>query len=59
MVDLFLASSHHRRVLDGLQPAAHDRPAARVAGVSMLEKSLKETRPGYKEYSETTSGFIR
>ena len=30
----------------------------RVSGVSLLEKSLKETRPGYKEYSETTSAFI-
>ncbi len=29
----------------------------RVSGVSLLEKSL-ETRPGYKEYVETTSAFI-
>jgi len=30
----------------------------RVSGVSLLEKSLKETRPGYKDYIQTTSGFI-
>jgi steroid 5-alpha reductase family enzyme len=29
----------------------------RVSGVSLLEKTL-ETRPGYKEYIETTSAFI-
>jgi steroid 5-alpha reductase family enzyme len=30
----------------------------RVSGVALLEKSLKEAKPGYKEYIETTSGFI-
>ena len=30
----------------------------RVSGVSLLEKSLKETKPGYQEYIETTSEFI-
>jgi steroid 5-alpha reductase family enzyme len=30
----------------------------RVSGVTMLEKSLKETNPGYKEYVETTNAFI-
>jgi steroid 5-alpha reductase family enzyme len=30
----------------------------RVSGVTLLEKSLKETKPGYKEYVETTSEFI-
>jgi len=30
----------------------------RVSGVALLEKTLKETRPGYKEYIETTSEFI-
>jgi steroid 5-alpha reductase family enzyme len=30
----------------------------RVSGVSLLERTLKETRPGYKEYVETTSEFI-
>ena len=30
----------------------------RVSGVSMLEKSLKDTKPGYKEYIETTNEFI-
>ena len=30
----------------------------RVSGVSLLEQTLKETRPGYKEYIEATSGFI-
>jgi steroid 5-alpha reductase family enzyme len=30
----------------------------RVSGVSLLEKTLKETKPGYAEYVETTSGFI-
>lgn len=29
----------------------------RVSGVALLEKSLKETKPGYKEYAETTSEF--
>ena len=30
----------------------------RVSGVALLEKSLKEARPGYKEYIESTSAFI-
>lgn len=30
----------------------------RVSGVLLLEKSLKDTKPGYKDYIETTSAFI-
>ncbi len=30
----------------------------RVSGVTLLEKTMKETKPGYKEYLETTSEFI-
>jgi steroid 5-alpha reductase family enzyme len=30
----------------------------RVSGVALLEKTLKETKPQYKEYVETTSAFI-
>ncbi len=30
----------------------------RVSGVTLLEKTLKETKPGYKEYVETTSEFV-
>jgi steroid 5-alpha reductase family enzyme len=30
----------------------------RVSGVSLLEKTLKVEKPGYKEYVETTSEFI-
>lgn len=30
----------------------------KVSGVAMLEKTLKETKPGYREYMETTSAFI-
>jgi steroid 5-alpha reductase family enzyme len=30
----------------------------RVSGVRLLEKTLKETKPGYQEYLETTSEFI-
>ncbi len=30
----------------------------RVSGVTLLEKTLQETKPGYKEYAETTSEFI-
>ena len=30
----------------------------RVSGVTLLEKTLKEGKPGYKEYVETTSEFI-
>jgi len=30
----------------------------RVSGVALLEKSLKDSKPGYKEYIETTSAFI-
>ena len=30
----------------------------RVSGVALLEKSLKEEKPGYKEYVESTSEFI-
>lgn len=30
----------------------------RVSGVTLLEKTLKETKPGYKDYAESTSEFI-
>ena len=30
----------------------------RVSGVALLEKTLKETRTGYREYIETTSAFV-
>ena len=30
----------------------------RVSGVTLLEKTLKETKPGYKEYVEATSAFV-
>lgn len=30
----------------------------RVSGVTLLEKTLKEEKPGYKEYAERTSEFI-
>jgi len=30
----------------------------RVSGVTLLEKTLKETKPGYKEYVEATSEFV-
>jgi steroid 5-alpha reductase family enzyme len=30
----------------------------RISGAALLEKTLKETRPGYKEYIETTSSFV-
>lgn len=30
----------------------------RVSAVTLLEKTLREEKPGYKEYSETTSEFI-
>lgn len=30
----------------------------RVSGVTMLEKTLKDTKPGYREYIETTSAFV-
>ena len=30
----------------------------RVSGVTLLEKTLKEEKPGYKEYVETTSEFF-
>ena len=30
----------------------------RVSGVTVLEKTLTTTKPGYKEYIKTTSAFI-
>lgn len=30
----------------------------RVSGVALLEKSLKETKPGYRDYVERTNAFI-
>lgn len=30
----------------------------KVSGVALLEKTMAETKPGYKEYMETTSAFI-
>ena len=31
---------------------------ARVSGVAMLERSLAQSKPGYREYMQTTSAFI-
>lgn len=30
----------------------------KVSGVALLEKTMKETKPGYREYMETTNAFI-
>ena len=30
----------------------------RVSGVTLLERTLKDTKPGYQEYTEATSAFI-
>jgi len=30
----------------------------KVSGVAMLERTMKETKPGYREYMESTSAFI-
>jgi steroid 5-alpha reductase family enzyme len=30
----------------------------RVSGVALIEKTLRETKPAYREYEETTSSFI-
>jgi steroid 5-alpha reductase family enzyme len=30
----------------------------RVSGVALLEKTLSETKPGYREYVERTSSFF-
>ncbi|MGD9099433.1 MAG: hypothetical protein PVF45_03060 [Anaerolineae bacterium] len=30
----------------------------RVSGVALLEKTLKDAKPGYEEYVQTTSAFI-
>jgi len=30
----------------------------RVSGVAMLERGLAQTKPGYREYMQTTSAFI-
>jgi steroid 5-alpha reductase family enzyme len=30
----------------------------RVSGVALLEKTLIETKPGYREYAQTTSAFV-
>ena len=30
----------------------------RVSGVTLLEKTLTTTKPGYQEYVESTSAFI-
>jgi steroid 5-alpha reductase family enzyme len=30
----------------------------RVSGVALLEKDLRNAKPGYKEYVESTSAFI-
>jgi steroid 5-alpha reductase family enzyme len=39
-------------------PAAMTVLLLRVSGVTLLEKSLKETKPGYREYVESTCAFI-
>jgi len=30
----------------------------RVSGVALLEKTLIETKPGYRQYAETTRAFV-
>lgn len=40
-----------------LGPLAMTTPLARIAGVGLLERALKETRPGYAEGMRMTSAF--
>ena len=30
----------------------------KISGVALLEKTLNKTKPGYKEYIESTNAFI-
>jgi steroid 5-alpha reductase family enzyme len=41
-----------------LAPAAMTFLLLRVSGVSLLEKSIGDRRPGYRDYAERTSAFI-
>jgi steroid 5-alpha reductase family enzyme len=50
-----LASGSYLPVLGSLLMTAL---IIKVSGVALLEKSLKEQKPGYKEYIATTSGFL-
>jgi len=31
----------------------------RVSGVGLLEKTLRDGKPGYRDYMERTSAFVR
>jgi steroid 5-alpha reductase family enzyme len=45
-------------VISLIGPAIMTYLLLRVSGVAMLEKSLKDTKPGYEEYVRKTSGFF-
>lgn len=42
----------------GFSPIITTELLTRVSGVSLLEESLRDTKPGYREYIETTSPFF-
>jgi steroid 5-alpha reductase family enzyme len=41
-----------------LSPALMTFLLVRVSGVAMLESALRESKPGYRDYMESTSAFI-
>ncbi len=42
----------------GFSPILMTLLLVRVSGVALLEKTLIETKPGYREYAQTTSAFV-
>lgn len=53
-----IAAGVHQGFLTVFSPIIMTIFLIKVSGVAMLEKSIEERRPGYKEYIETTSPFI-
>ena len=58
MVGVLPDRPFRRGMVDNIQSRVDDRFVIARSGVSLLEKSLKKTKPGYQEYIETTSEFI-
>lgn len=54
----YLAAAASGAWLTVFGPALMTFLLVRVSGVAMLETALRETKPGYREYMETTSAFF-
>lgn len=53
-----IAAAHGAALWSAVGPVVMSVFLMRISGVTLLEQSLKETRPGYREYIQNTNAFF-